>query len=79
MGLKITFDESARAFVLDAFDKRISDDGFVVDKTHPDQKVVTPRGEDIPGDEFAGIRKGSAVFLKSNIISLVEAAKAITS
>ena len=75
--LKITFDESATAFVLDAFGKKTSPDGFVVEKKDADQKVVTPRGEEIQQAEFAGIRKGSIVLLKTNIVSLVEAAEAI--
>ena len=79
MSLKITFDDSARAFVLDAFGKKISNDGFVVEKNHANQKVVTPRREEIKADEFAGIRKGSIVLLKSNIVSLIEAAEAIKS
>jgi hypothetical protein len=78
MNLRITFDESARAFVLDAFGKTISKDGFVVDKT-TGQRVVTPRGEEIKADEFAGVRKGSAIPLKKNIVSLVEAAEAMKS
>ena len=78
MSLRITFDESTRAFILNAFGKTISDEGFVVEKASPDKKVVTPRGEEIKASEFAGVRKGSAVFLKSNIVSLVEAAEAMT-
>jgi hypothetical protein len=74
--LKITFDASARDYILAAFGKKISG-GFVVEKTSPDQKVVTPRGEEIKAEEFAGVRKGSAIFLKSNIVSLVEAAEAM--
>jgi hypothetical protein len=74
--MRITFDTSARGFVLDAFGK-CEQNGFVVEKSCPDQRVLTPRGEEIPSKEFAGIRKGSAVFVKSDIVSLIEAAKAI--
>jgi hypothetical protein len=76
MSLRITFDASARDFVLDAFGKTI-DNGYVVERCQPSQKVLTPRGEDIPEKEFAGVRKGSAIFVKSDIISLIEAAKVI--
>jgi hypothetical protein len=78
VSVRITFDASAREFILDAFGKK-SQNGFVVEKTDPQQRVLTPRGEDIPLKEFAGIRKGSAVFVKSDIVSLIEAAKAIES
>ena len=77
MALRVIFDDSTRGFILDVFGKCVQD-GFVVEKKTPEQKVLTPRGEDIPEEEFAGVRKGSVVFLKSDIVSLVEAAEAMT-
>ena len=77
MSFRITFDSSARDFVLGAFGK-ITRDGFIVERCQPSQKVLTPRGEEIPVHEFAGIRKGSKVFVKSDIVSLIEAARAIS-
>lgn len=76
MSMQITFDESARSFVLDAFGKTTKD-GYVVEKTNPSQKVLTPRGEEIPLKEFAGVRKGSVIFVKNDIVSLVEAAESM--
>lgn len=76
--VRITFDASAQEFVLDAFGKTIQD-GFVVEKRDTDERVLTPRGEEIPAKEFAGVRRGSTVFLKSDIVSLIEAAQAICS
>jgi hypothetical protein len=76
--MKIIFGDSARDFVLDAFGKTAKD-GFIVEKSDPTQKVLTPRGEEIPLDEFAGIRKGSAIFVKNDIVSLVEAAESMRS
>lgn len=76
MSLKITFDSSARDFILDTFGKTVRG-GFIVEKGKPGQRVLTPRGEEIPLKEFAGVRKGSIVIIKSDIVSLVEAAKAI--
>ena len=58
------------AFILDAFNKTVRD-GFVVEKSKPTGKVITPRGDEIPVQEFAGVRKGSAVFVKNDIVSLV--------
>lgn len=77
MSFRITFDSSARDFVLDAFGKTTRN-GFVVEHCQPDQKVLTPRGEEIPVTEFAGVRKGSKVFVKSDIVSLIEAARTIS-
>lgn len=75
--MKITFDESARAFVLDAFGKTIRD-GFIVEKKKPSEKVITPRGEEVAVKDFAGVRKGSVILVKSDIVSLVEAAESLT-
>ena len=76
MSIRITFDDSARSFVLDAFGKA-EHEGFVVEKKKPDQKVLTPRGDDIPLKDFAGVRQGSVIFVKSDIVSLIEAAMAM--
>jgi hypothetical protein len=78
MNIQVTYDASARDFVLDAFGKSVKN-GFVVEKSNPNQRVITPRGEEIPVEKFAGVRKGSAIFVKSDIVSLVETAKAISS
>lgn len=76
MSLKITFDESARGFVLDAFGEGVRDE-FVVEKSKPTERVITPRGEEVPVKEFAGVRKGSVIFVKSDIVSLVEVAESL--
>lgn len=76
MSLHVTFDAGSRDFVLDAFGKAARG-GFIVEKSDSNQKVLTPRGEEIPVQDFAGIRKGSAIFVKSDIVSLVEAAETI--
>lgn len=74
--MRITFDESARGFILDAFGKTVRD-GFVVEKNKPTEKVITPRGEEVAVKDFAGVRKGSVIFVKSDIVSLVEAAESL--
>jgi hypothetical protein len=76
ISMRITFDTGAVGFILDTFGKAIHN-GYVVEKSDPKQRVVTPRGEEVPVDEFAGIRKGSAVFVKTDIVSLIEAAEAM--
>lgn len=74
--MQITFDESAQAFILEAFGKGVRD-GFVVEKKKPSEKVITPRGEDVAVKDFAGVRKGSVIFVKNDIVSLVEAAESL--
>ena len=68
----ITFDTSAKDFVLESFDKKINKDGFVVEKSNPAQKVLANDGQELLVEDFAGIKKGSEVFIKSGIHSLIK-------
>ncbi len=67
----ITFEESAKMKILSSFDKSVDDEGYIVEKENPTQRVITPDGEEITFEEFAGIRKGSEIFIKSDLISLM--------
>lgn len=74
---KITFDKSAKIFVLKAFDKSVNKDGVIVESKNPSQKVLAPDGQEVTFEEFAGIKKGSEVFIKSDLISLLKLCDAI--
>jgi hypothetical protein len=77
MSLRVTFDSNNRDFILDAFGKTTAN-GYIVEKpSNGGDKVLTPRGEEIQIGEFAGVRKGSVIFVKSDTVSLIEAAEAI--
>ena len=69
--MKITFDQSARDFVLEAFNKKI-EKGYLVESDNPEQKVLAKDGHDIQQNRFAGIRKGSEIYIRSDIVSLIE-------
>ena len=58
--MKIIFGDSARDFVLDAFGKTAKD-GFIVEKSDPTQKVLTPRGEEIPSSTIDPAASGTPV------------------
>lgn len=68
----LTFDKQARRFVLDIFDKQVDMHGFVVEKNNPGQKVLTPDGEELEENQFAGVKKGSEIYIKSDILSLIK-------
>jgi len=68
----ITFDSSVKKQILGIFDKQVDAEGYIVEKNNPGQRVLTPDGDDIHLDEFTGIYKGSEIFVKSDIVSLVE-------
>jgi hypothetical protein len=72
MGI-ITFEESAKTEILSFFDKNVDEQGFIVEKD-TNQRVVTPDGEEIILEEFAGIKKGSEIFIKSDLPSLINLA-----
>jgi len=71
----ITFDKSLSEEILAAFDKTVDEERLVVEKSNTKQKVLTPCGEEIFVDEFAGIVPGSEVFIKSDLISLMNFSK----
>ncbi len=68
----ITFDKSASQFILDTFNKSVDQEGYIVEKDNPRQRVLTSDNEEIKLDEFAGIKKGSEVFIKSDLVSLIK-------
>ncbi len=68
----ITFDEASRREVLSFFDKTVDEEGYIIERDDPTQRVITPDQEEIKEDEFAGIRKGSEIYIKSDLPSLIE-------
>ena len=70
--VNITFDKSATSDILNMFDKTIDKEGYIVEKSNPSQRVLTIDGQEIKTNEFAGIQKGSEVFIKNDIFSLMK-------
>ena len=73
--IKITFDESAKIDILSYLDKAIDSEGYIVEKNNPSQRVLTFEGEEILLEEWGGVRKGSEIFFKKNLISLMRLLK----
>ena len=73
----ISFEKSLSKEIISIFDKTLDSEGFIVEKSNPTQRVLTPDGEEIHIEEFAGISKGSEVFVKSDLISLIDFSKRI--
>jgi len=70
----ITYDESLKNEILSIFNKGVDGENFIVEKD-TNLRVLTPEGEEVKLGEFAGISKGSEVFIKSDIRSLIKHAK----
>jgi hypothetical protein len=71
----ITFDESSKQSLLRMMNKSVDSQGFIVEKENPSERVLTKDGEEIKLEEFAGVRKGSEVFIKNDINSILELAE----
>lgn len=76
---ELTFDEDSKKDVLELYGKTLDDEGFIVEKENLNQRVLTPKGEELHFKEWGGIMKGSMkgseIFVKSDIFSLLEIAK----
>ena len=68
----ITFDATSKQEILSFFGKTTDSDGYLIEADNPAQRVITPDGEDITLEEFAGIRKGSEIYIKSDLPSLIK-------
>lgn len=73
----ITFDSSVREDVLKGFDKKVNKDGIIVEQSNPEQKVLAQDGEEVNIQQFAGVRRGSQIFIKSDLPSILRLADII--
>lgn len=69
----ITFDNSAKTEILNSFNMTVKD-GYIVEKDNPQKIVISPEGDPLEFSKFAGIKKGSLVFMRSDITSLINLA-----
>ena len=67
----ITFDDSAKEYILELLGKTLDDEGYIVEKNDPTVRVLSPDGEEIHISEFGGVMKGSEMFIKDDIVSLM--------
>lgn len=73
--LTFTFDDSVKEEILDAFDKDIDSEGFIVEKDNPNQRVLSEDSQEVNINEFGGLKKGSEVFIKKDMVSLLRLSK----
>ncbi len=74
----ITFNKSAKKFILDTFGKMVDGEGYLAEKNNLKQRVLTQDGEEIYIDEFGGIRGGSEIYIKSGLMSLIRLCDALS-
>ena len=70
----LTFDETTKREILEAFGFSVSPDGYIIEKENPEQKVPSSSGDPVRFDKFAGIQHGSLIFYESDLPSLIDLA-----
>lgn len=73
--ISLTFDDSVKEDMLDVFEKKLDSEGFIVEKDNPKQRVLSEDGQEVNISEFGGLKKGSEVFIKKDMISLLRLSK----
>lgn len=71
---KLLFTDKSLPLILEAFDKSINEEGFIIEKS-TGELVLTPEGEEIEAKNFAGIKKGSEIFFKDDLYSIMNLAE----
>jgi hypothetical protein len=71
MDIKITFDSNAKEDILSFFDKEINDEGIIVESSTK-EPIISLDGTEVHEKEFAGIKNGSEIFLKKDLISMMK-------
>lgn len=67
----IVFNESTKDFVLSLFDKSIDDEGYIIENS-TNNRVLTPSGDEVHINSFAGFTPGSEIILTKDLPSLLQ-------
>lgn len=67
----LVFDDNSKNIILQVFGKAIDNEGFIFD-VQTNERVVTPDGNELLAKDWAGIRKGSEIFISKDLPSLLQ-------
>ncbi len=70
----LLFTEQAKPFILQAFNKGFDDNGNIVDLS-TGEAILTPEGDKLTKENFGGIKKGSEIFIKKDLLSAIKLAE----
>lgn len=73
----ISFDSTSKRFILSALGKGLDSEGYIVESATA-QRVLTQDGEPLHVDDWGGIRKGSEIFFKKDLPSVLDAVEQAT-
>jgi hypothetical protein len=69
---QIVFDHSSKEWLLNILGKSIDKEGYIVETSNPEQKVLTPEGQEIMEKELGVIKSGSEKYIKGDLTSLMK-------
>jgi hypothetical protein len=71
--LNISFNKNPRTkkFVLGFFDKSVDEENYIIEN-NTGQRVLDSSGQEITLDRFGGIKNGSEIYVKDDIVSIVD-------
>lgn len=72
--ISIIFHKSRLDTMFRALGKTTDPDGYLVEKSNPTQRVITPEGEIVKPKDVGIVRPGSQIFIKKDIDSLIKLA-----
>lgn len=69
---RLTFTPGALPLILKAFGKKIDQENGVIRDIETNEPIMTPEGEEITKSTFGGIKKGSTLFLKKDLLTAIK-------
>lgn len=73
----VSFDGSSKEFILKSLGKGVDQEGFIVEAS-TNKHVLTQDGEPLHISDWGGIRKGSEIFFKKDLPSVLDAVNQAT-
>ena len=67
---RVSFDESAREYILSLFNKKIVNGNVL--ELDSNEEVMSFEGNPLTVEDFGGIKKGSEIFIEDNVVSLIK-------
>lgn len=69
--LKFANDPDTKKYILALFNKSVDEEGFIIENG-TDKRILSSDGYEISLIEFGGITNGSEIYIKDNIVSLID-------
>ncbi|MBX7204291.1 MAG: hypothetical protein K1X81_02595 [Bacteroidia bacterium] len=67
---RLLFTDKSLPFILEAFGKSINENGIIIE-SKTGEPVLTPEGEEIESKQLGGLKRGSEIFLKDDLYSIM--------